>query len=81
MDTADKITSRPDGAHDLKGADVRLAYPINDLADAIGIGRTKLYAEISAGRLRAKKLGSRTLVTTKAALAYLDTLPDVRAAW
>ena len=79
MDTADTITA-PGRDHALKGANVRLAYPIDDLADAIGIGRTKIYAEINAGRLRAKKLGSRTLVTTAAALAYLDTLPDVRAA-
>ena len=79
MDTADKITA-PEGDHALRGANARLAYPIDDLADAIGIGRTKIYEEINAGRLRAKKLGSRTLVTTAAALAYLDTLPDVQAA-
>jgi len=79
MDTANKIAA-PAGDHALKGANARLAYPIDDLAEAIGVGRTKLYAEISAGRLQAKKLGSRTLVTATAALAYLDTLPDVRTA-
>ena len=57
----------------------RLAYPIDDLADAIGIGRSKLYAEIRAGRLKAKKLGSRTIITTPAARDYLDALPDMAA--
>jgi hypothetical protein len=57
----------------------RLAYPIDDLADAIGIGRSKLYAEIRAGRLKAKKLGSRTIITTPAARDYLDALPDLAA--
>jgi len=57
----------------------RLAYPIDDLANAIGIGRSKLYAEIRAGRLKAKKLGTRTIITTPAARDYLDALPDLAA--
>jgi len=57
----------------------RLAYPIDDLANAIGIGRSKLYAEIRAGKLKAKKLGTRTIVTTPAARDYLDALPDLAA--
>jgi excisionase family DNA binding protein len=58
----------------------RLAYPINDLAEALGVGRTKLYAEIAAGRIRAKKCGSRTLVPIASARAYLDQLPDMKTA-
>lgn len=58
----------------------RLAYPINDLAKSIGVGRSKLYAEIAAGRLRAVKVGSRTVVPADAVQAYLARLPEVRAA-
>jgi excisionase family DNA binding protein len=58
----------------------RLAYPINDLAEAIGVGRSKLYEEIRDGRLQAKKLGSRTLITAKAAREYLSNLPDLPTA-
>jgi hypothetical protein len=58
----------------------RLAYTIDELAAAIGGGgRSKLYAEIRAGKLKAKKLGSRTIITAPAAHAYLDALPDMAA--
>jgi hypothetical protein len=58
----------------------RLAYTIDELANAIGgAGRSKLYEEIRAGKLKAKKLGSRTIITTPAAHAYLDALPDLAA--
>ena len=57
----------------------RLAYPINDFAEALGIGRSKIYEEIRDGRLQAKKLGSRTLITAKAASEYLAKLPNLAA--
>jgi hypothetical protein len=43
------------------------------------MGRTKVYAEIRAGKLKAKRRGSRTIITAEAARAYLDSLPDVPA--
>jgi excisionase family DNA binding protein len=58
----------------------RLAYPINDFAEAVGIGRSKVYEEIRDGRLQAKKLGSRTLITAQAASDYLSQLPDAAKA-
>lgn len=67
-------TAQPDLESD------RLAYGLNDFAEAIGIGRSKVYAEIRDGRLQAKKCGGRTLITKRAADAYLDALPDARAA-
>jgi excisionase family DNA binding protein len=57
-----------------------LAYPINDFAYAVGIGRSKIYEEIRDGRLQAKKLGSRTLITAEAASEYLSRLPNAKAA-
>ena len=35
---------------------------INDTAQALGIGRTKIYELINAGRLETVKIGRRTLV-------------------
>ena len=54
----------------------RLAYPINDFADAVGIGRSKIYEEIRDDRLQAKKLGSRTLIPVASAAAWLANLPS-----
>lgn len=61
--------------------DGRLAYSIDGLAEAIeGAGRSKIYEEIRLGRLKAKKLGSRTIVLAQDAKAYLSQLPDLKAA-
>ena len=35
---------------------------VNEFCKWASIGRTKLYAEMNAGRLMAKKFGSRTLI-------------------
>ena len=58
----------------------RLAWGVDDFAATIGIGRSKVYEEIRDGKLRAKKLGARTLITADAAAAYLANLPDMPAA-
>lgn len=50
----------------------RLAYPIPEAADLLGIGRTTLYAEIAAGRLATITVGRRRLVTRDALATYLD---------
>ena len=50
-------------------ADSRVAYAVNDLADALGIGRTKLYSEIASGRLQAKKLAAATPIPADAVRA------------
>jgi excisionase family DNA binding protein len=42
-----------------------LAVPINDTAQALGLGRTSIYAMIADGRLEAFKLGRRRLVKTE----------------
>ena len=52
-----------------------VAYSIEAAAKASHTGRTSLYAEIKAGRLRAIKLGKRTLVTAEALAEWLNALP------
>ena len=43
---------------------------INSFAERAEMGRTTVYAEIRAGKLKAKRRGSRTIITAAAARAY-----------
>lgn len=52
-------------------------YTIHDFAKAFGIGRTKLYEEINAGRLRARKAGKRTLILKTDADDWVNSLPTL----
>lgn len=54
----------------------RLSFGPNSAANVAGIGLTKLYEEIKAGRLKAKKFGKRTLITATALEEWLNSLPD-----
>jgi len=49
-----------------------IAVSINDAAKALGLGRTTIYALINDGKLEARKLGRRTLVTTGSIRAVLS---------
>lgn len=62
-----------------KGTDQRLSYSIEQLVRATGVGRSKIYAEIAAGRLQARKVGARTIVLHDEALAWLRSLPGFLA--
>jgi excisionase family DNA binding protein len=52
------------------------AFPIDEFCRIYGIGRTTAYYEIAARRLRAVKVGRRTLITQDAAEAWLAALPE-----
>lgn len=52
----------------------RLSYRINELSAATGIGRSRLYEEIAAGRLRTVKYGRSTLIMADDAAAFLASL-------
>jgi excisionase family DNA binding protein len=54
----------------------RRAFPIDEFCRLYGIGRTTAYYEIATGRLRAVKVGRRTLVPHDAAEAWLAALPE-----
>lgn len=47
-------------------------YGIERAADLMGIGRTALYGEIQAGRLRSLKVGRRRLVPASAIAEYAN---------
>tara|TARA_B100000686_G_scaffold315138_1_gene361785 strand:+ start:2525 stop:2767 length:243 start_codon:yes stop_codon:yes gene_type:complete len=52
-----------------------MAYDINSFCKSFSIGRTKVYEEIKAGRLKAIKCGARTLIRAEDAEAWLLSLP------
>ena len=49
----------------------RLACTIDEACQATGIGRTKLYEEISAGRIESVTIGKRRLVLVPSLLRLL----------
>ena len=55
----------------------RTALRVNEACDALGISRTKLYAELASGRLTARKTGSVTLIPVASLNAWLNSLPEV----
>jgi excisionase family DNA binding protein len=53
-------------------------FSIDEFCRRYGIGRTSAYQEMSAYRLRAVKVGRRTLITQDAAEAWLAALRQAR---
>ncbi len=55
----------------------KLAFSIPEFSQTSSLGRTKIYDEIRSGRLIAKKMGKRTIITLEDGLAYLANLPSM----
>lgn len=53
------------------------AYPLPDFCKAFGVGRSKAYEEIRAGRLKARKSGVRTIILAADADAWANSLPEL----
>ena len=70
----DVATPKPQPAPRI-GAEVPLAYSPKDALRLLGCGMTFLYAEISAGRLEARKAGKKTLILAESLRAYLAARP------
>jgi excisionase family DNA binding protein len=51
------------------------AMSIDEAAKAAGIGRTMLFEEIRKGRITARKVGRRTIITVDGFDAWLKALP------
>lgn len=56
------------------------AHRLPDFCARFGVGRSKAYAEIRAGRLQARKLGANTMITEEAAQRWLASLPPLETA-
>jgi excisionase family DNA binding protein len=55
----------------------RIAHSIAEVCAHTGLGRDTIYAAIRAGKLTARKLGRRTLITDDDLRRFLDGLPRV----
>jgi len=56
-----------------------LAHSVENAAALLDVGRTTVFELIRTGRLRAVKLGGRTLIPDAALRDFLATLPTVAA--
>jgi len=55
----------------------RRARTVKQFCVDYGVGKTLTYAEIKAGRLRARKVGSKTLILHKDSEAWAGSLREV----
>jgi hypothetical protein len=53
-------------------------YSLGEFARRHSIGLRTVYAEISAGRLTARKIGRRTVIAIDDAKTWIDQLPKVQ---
>lgn len=67
-----------DGGPSQTGADGMTAHRIDDLARRGPLGRSKLYGEIAAGRLVARKVGRATIVLEVDWRRFLASAPIVK---
>jgi excisionase family DNA binding protein len=56
------------------------AMSIAEFCERYGPGRTKAYEELKSGRLRAHKIGKRTIITEDDAEDWLRRLPVIEVA-
>jgi excisionase family DNA binding protein len=54
---------------------LREGLTVSEACGMAGLGRTKIYQEISEGRLRARKCGRRTLILKDELRQFLASLP------
>lgn len=56
-----------------------LVYTVEDLMQVARVGRTLVYKEIKAGRLRVSKLARRTLIPVEEAKRWIiESMPPVK---
>jgi hypothetical protein len=63
----------------LNSADELGAMTVKQFGARYHLGHTKIYEEIGAGRLRAVKCGSRTLILARDARVWERSLPTLTA--
>lgn len=54
----------------------RLCFSPADAAKMLGIGRSTLFDLLARGEIRARKLGTRTLIPAAELQRYVDSLPE-----
>lgn len=56
----------------------KLAVSVAEATALTGIGKTKFYSEIKAGKIQVRKSGSRTVILMEDLEAYMRALPIAR---
>ena len=51
-----------------------LLLSVDEAAKILSIGKTKLYAELAAGNIKARKIGKRTLILREDLESYISNL-------
>lgn len=59
-----------------KSHDDDVAEPLKSFCKTVNIGETKARAEIKSGRLSAKRIGKKILITRLARREWLNNLPS-----
>jgi hypothetical protein len=57
--------------------DIRDVNPLDHVCEVIRSGKTKVYEEINEGRLKARKIGRKTVVLGNDLREYLEALPPM----
>ena len=57
----------------------KLAYGISELSELTGISRRKIYSEINLGKLKATKIGTRTVILRRHVDEWLAGCPALTA--
>lgn len=55
----------------------KLTYTVKDASSAIGVGKSTIWKAIADGKLKAVKLGTRTLIPGAALRAWMDAFPVI----
>jgi excisionase family DNA binding protein len=56
-----------------------VALTVEEAAKAAGVGRTTIFFELRNGRLKARKVGRRTVIAVADLHAWLEALPRSRS--
>ena len=71
----DSIRNEPEAERQRRGP--QRAMSIDEFCSRYGPGRTKVYQELKSGRLRARKIGTRTVIAEDDAEDWLRHLPVI----
>lgn len=73
----DAIRNEPEAERPRRG--LQRAMSIDEFCSRYGPGRTKVYQELKSGRLRARKIGTRTVIVEDDAEEWLRHLPVIES--
>jgi excisionase family DNA binding protein len=65
------MTSKENAARDT----IPSLYTVSEARGKLGLGTTRFYELLKQGRLDARKLGSKTVITSESLAAYIENLP------